>query len=902
MSVNIVQPTFAGGEISPSMFGRIDLQQYYNSVSLMSNFYAKKTGGAYKRQGFKFISSSKGVGEVRLIPMQIEHSISYVLEFGKNYIRFYANGGILKDDKGDIVEVATQFEESELYDIKYTTSKDVMFITHKKKGIFKLTRKTAYTFELSDFDYKWGAFQAENIKNIYMKSSSQTGTVTLSTDATGEVISTITYLNNNTEKNGVTFNSVTNTIESKDSSFTAFNALKNGDSFTISGSSSNNKSFIFSNYTLVDGNNVILSDGSEPISSEVIKPVTGDPTVTLTITLRNGFPGADYFTSNDVGALIRFRSVLESEHDKWEPERVDDTGKSKPYAVNTTCSYEKNVYKNVSGTAESGVRPPIHTEGVVSDGVILWEYMHSNQGYCKVTSVTNARSATAEVIQTLPEKALKPNKMFAKSYWGSGDGYGYPNAISFQQGRLWFAGTESFPEAVWSSVSDDYNSFKVEYPVEDNGSISLFLNSNKLSKVEHLFQLGDLIALSTGAEWVIKPQGDSVLTPSSAGYYSQSNVGCSNVRPINIDSKALYMDGTQSRIYDIGYNFESDKYIGEDITIKANHLFRGHSIIDWCYAREPNDLILMVRDDGILIGLTYLPTQQVYAYHRHHTDGKIKSICSVMEDNNSKVYMAVERTINNESKIYIESYADIEIEDQNKAFYLDSGLVLDQTKENHTADITSGSYRQDINITISNDLDVNVGDYLVSDKGLNIYVKTKSGTSLTGKPSENVTASTISIAGIGTKTITGLSHLEGKTVICYGDGAVYKDLLVSNGSISLPKPVIYAVVGLPYDADLQTLSLEQNMQMQGRRSNVGDVLMRLYKSRGIYVGTNKNDLVQFKARSTEDYGQPPGLKTGDYRIAVNPKWTNNAVIFVGSRDPLPLNIELLSPTINTGGR
>jgi len=61
MSVNIIQPTFAGGEISPSMFGRIDLQQYYNSVALMSNFYAKKTGGAYKRQGFKFVSSSKGV-------------------------------------------------------------------------------------------------------------------------------------------------------------------------------------------------------------------------------------------------------------------------------------------------------------------------------------------------------------------------------------------------------------------------------------------------------------------------------------------------------------------------------------------------------------------------------------------------------------------------------------------------------------------------------------------------------------------------------------------------------------------------------------------------------------------------------------------------------------------------
>ncbi len=51
-----IQTTFAGGELSPQLHGRIDLAWYYNSVSLMSNMYSLKFGGARKRPGFQFIA------------------------------------------------------------------------------------------------------------------------------------------------------------------------------------------------------------------------------------------------------------------------------------------------------------------------------------------------------------------------------------------------------------------------------------------------------------------------------------------------------------------------------------------------------------------------------------------------------------------------------------------------------------------------------------------------------------------------------------------------------------------------------------------------------------------------------------------------------------------------------
>lgn len=55
---------------------------------------------------------------------------------------------------------------------------------------------------------------------------------------------------------------------------------------------------------------------------------------------------------------------------------------------------------------------------------------------------------------------------------------------------------------------------------------------------------------------------------------------------------------------------------------------------------------------------------------------------------------------------------------------------------------------------------------------------------------------------------SGLDHLEGKTVVCLGDGNVFENLVVRSGTVTLPKAVRRATIGLPYTAELETMEME----------------------------------------------------------------------------------------------
>ncbi len=95
-----IQTSFASGEWAPKLRSRVDIAKYHSGAALLRNFYVDYSGGgASTRQGTKFINQCKTAG-ARIIPFQPSTTLSYVLEFGQNYIRFYSNGA-------PIVEAAT---------------------------------------------------------------------------------------------------------------------------------------------------------------------------------------------------------------------------------------------------------------------------------------------------------------------------------------------------------------------------------------------------------------------------------------------------------------------------------------------------------------------------------------------------------------------------------------------------------------------------------------------------------------------------------------------------------------------------------------------------------------------------------------------------------------------------
>lgn len=160
----------------------------------------------------------------------------------------------------------------------------------------------------------------------------------------------------------------------------------------------------------------------------------------------------------------------------------------------------------------------------------------------------------------------------------------------------------------------------------------------------------------------------------------------------------------------------------------------------------------------------------------------------------------------------------------------------------------------------------------------------------------------LTYSGAPTSTLSGLAHLEGKTVSILADGAVHPQRVVTGGAISLDVEASKIHVGLPIIADLQTLplSFEAEAFGQGRVKNVNQVWLRVFRSSGIFVGPTPGELVEAKQRTTEPYGTPPALKSEEIQVMVTPTWADSGSVYVRQSDPLPLTVVSLTLEVAIG--
>jgi hypothetical protein len=89
------KPSFAGGELSPEMFGRIDDVKFQQGAASLENFISTALGPAEKRPGFEFVAPTRSSGVVKLIPFQFSTTQTMVVEVGDGYFRFHTMGATL---------------------------------------------------------------------------------------------------------------------------------------------------------------------------------------------------------------------------------------------------------------------------------------------------------------------------------------------------------------------------------------------------------------------------------------------------------------------------------------------------------------------------------------------------------------------------------------------------------------------------------------------------------------------------------------------------------------------------------------------------------------------------------------------------------------------------------------
>ncbi len=86
--------SFAGGEITPELAGRIDLTKFQTGLGLARNFITLPHGPAVRRPGFRYVLEVKDPGHaVRLLPFAFSATQTIVIEMGHEYFRFHSDGG-----------------------------------------------------------------------------------------------------------------------------------------------------------------------------------------------------------------------------------------------------------------------------------------------------------------------------------------------------------------------------------------------------------------------------------------------------------------------------------------------------------------------------------------------------------------------------------------------------------------------------------------------------------------------------------------------------------------------------------------------------------------------------------------------------------------------------------------
>lgn len=873
MSDNLIQTSFAAGELAPSIFARTDLSKYHAGAAVMRNFFVDYRSGASTRAGTRFITQALiSSTAVRLIPYQFSSTVGYIIEFGDKYCRFITNTGM-------VLETGYAISGASLTSPATTTvvgnnfvNGDIVYISGMTGSVqfnslfYKVTVSGSI---VTLFDVNGVAFDATSF-STYITGGTISRVYTIVSPYSAADLALLKFAQSASTMTLTHPSYVPYTLTSSGPTSWAFAAITFGASVTAPtglGSSATTGTGAYYKYAV----SAVDVNGQESTATTLaVDNVVNLGTTAGTITI------------------------------SWA-------------AVLGAVSY--NIYKSEVSLAAT-----------VPAGVILG-FIGSATAVSFIDSNIVPDFTVSPQIVNNPFTSNNPNTF---CYFQQRSVYAGSNSAPT---TFWMSQPGSFNNfnttnpvqddnsIVGTIVSLQVNAIKNMIPMP--GGLIMLTSKGAWQVSGGGGGVGSTSPI-TPADATAVPQaynGASDVPPIVVNYdivYVQAKGAI--IRDLAYNIYANIYTGTDISILSnhlfLNYQIKEWAYAEEPFKII------------WAIRDDGALLSLTFVKEQEIYGWAQHDTEGLFQSVASITEGQVDAIYVVVKRQLDFGWVqTIERMDNrqftvgnynptNSTTLPIPMYRG----NAESAWCVDCGAqtALFYPAATLTADTITGSviFMADSVVFDGTTYGV-VGQVIRMCGGIATITGRTSSTIVTGtwtvSPSRIVPNSTPvvpqptvtgswSIANPVT-TIYSLDYLEGKTVSILADGNVLAEQVVTNGKITLSNPASLVTVGLPFRAQLQTMPLDVagGETAQGKRKKIAALTIRGANSRGLEAGRTFATLVPLKEwNSNVLIDAPIPLVTGDERVVVDPLWDVPGQICIQQEDPLPATVLGVIPEIVIG--
>ena len=479
------------------------------------------------------------------------------------------------------------------------------------------------------------------------------------------------------------------------------------------------------------------------------------------------------------------------------------------YTTNQSISYNDELDNQII-YYRIGIKAGNYTSGTA---VATLSYSSGSAiGIVRITAFTSATSVSAAVLDALGGTA-------ATADWneGSWSTYrGWPTAVALHEGRLWWFGKDKS----YGSVSDLYESFD-DTMEGDSGPIQRSIGEGPVDDIHWALSLTRLLmgtaAMSANVA-AVRIDGDSPIEARSSSFDEPLTPTNFNLKYSS--ARGVFVDRSAARLIDIGFDIDAQGYVPNDLSLLVPDLNES-GIIHLAVQYKPDLRFHCVRNDGSVGVLVFDRAENVTCWLEVQTLGTVEDVVVLPGEVEDQVYYTVLRNIGGTVRYHEKWALESEciggnLNKQADAFISQAtvdyinivsvttsiiahsitvgtstahGLAVSDVIE-ITGMVASGTYLLDGSYTVS---------AVTSTTTFRIVVTSKQWP--TGLPPTGSYVSGGTFASGLANVATGLTHLEGQSVVAWGDGKDLGTYTVSGGQITLSENVTEVVVGIPYTAD-----------------------------------------------------------------------------------------------------